>query len=267
MATAKQVLSKAASFIGYKERPHGSNKTIFGKHYRMNGTAWCAIFVWDMFRMAGASKLYFGGKKTAYTPTLASYYKAKKQWHSTPAVGDLVFFHNGTRICHVGFVEKVINHDTIQTIEGNTGTTNQANGGMVMRRKRSIKKTASWHVAGFGRPAYSKPKVTKPAAKPTVVKPAEVAKPIAKPAVTKPVAPATKPKKYVLKAVLKKGSKGENVKKLQQTLKAKGYKVSADGAFGANTEKAVKAFQKKSGLKADGVVGKTTATKLGWSFK
>ena len=267
MATAKQVLSKAASYIGYKEKPAGSNKTIFGKHYGMNGVAWCAIFQWDMFRMAGASKLFYGGKRTAYTPTLASYYKKHNQWHKTPKVGDLVFFSNGIRIIHVGIVEKIISKNIIQTIEGNTGTTNQANGGMVMRRQRSIKGTASWHVAGFGRPAYSKPKVTKPAAKPTVVKPAEVAKPIAKPAVTKPVAPATKPKKYVLKAVLKKGSRGENVKKLQQALKAKGYKVSADGVFGANTEKAVKAFQKKNKLTADGVVGRKTAAKLGWSFK
>ena len=244
MATAKDVLKKAASYIGYKEKPAGSNKTIFGKHYGMNGVAWCAIFQWDMFRMAGASKLFYGGKKSAYTPTIASYYQKNKQWHITPAVGDLVFFHNGTRICHIGIVEKIISNDIIQTIEGNTGTTNQANGGMVMRRRRSIRGTKSWHVAGFGRPTYDKPVVT-----------------------PKPVVKKPKISKYVLKSALSIGDKGSAVAKLQKTLKAKGYKISVDGSFGAKTKSAVKSFQKKNGLVADGVVGRKTALKLGWLFK
>ena len=58
--------------------------------------------------------------------------------------------------------------------------------------------------------------------------------------------------------LLKKGSKGEAVKKLQQTLNGKGYKLTEDGDFGSKTEAAVKAFQKANGLEVDGEVGPMT---------
>jgi len=62
---------------------------------------------------------------------------------------------------------------------------------------------------------------------------------------------------------LKNGSSGSNVKALQQKLKALGYYTgSIDGKFGSGTLSAVKAFQKKNGLSADGVVGTNTWTKL-----
>lgn len=50
--------------------------------------------------------------------------------------------------------------------------------------------------------------------------------------------------------VLKKGSIGDGVKKLQAALH-----LLQDGIFGTVTEEAVKAFQKANGLKVDGVVG------------
>lgn len=58
--------------------------------------------------------------------------------------------------------------------------------------------------------------------------------------------------------LLKKGSQGEAVKKLQQILNAKGYKLTEDGDFGSKTEAAVKAFQKANGLEVDGEVGPMT---------
>ena len=58
--------------------------------------------------------------------------------------------------------------------------------------------------------------------------------------------------------LLKKGSSGDAVKKLQQTLNSKGYKLSEDGDFGSKTEAAVKAFQKANGLEVDGEVGPMT---------
>lgn len=57
---------------------------------------------------------------------------------------------------------------------------------------------------------------------------------------------------------LKKGSKGEDVKKLQQLLH-----ISADGIFGSGTEKAVMQFQKEHGLTQDGIVGPNTWKALG----
>ena len=57
--------------------------------------------------------------------------------------------------------------------------------------------------------------------------------------------------------LLKNGSKGDDVKKLQEKLG-----VEAIGTFGPKTEAAVKAWQKANGLKDDGVVGDTTWSKL-----
>ena len=60
---------------------------------------------------------------------------------------------------------------------------------------------------------------------------------------------------------LRKGAKGDNVRYLQTLLSERGYalgKWGIDGDFGNATEKAVKAFQKATGLQADGVVGPKT---------
>lgn len=56
---------------------------------------------------------------------------------------------------------------------------------------------------------------------------------------------------------IKKGSKGEDVKKLQMILG-----VEVDGVFGPITEQAVKEYQKKNNLEADGIVGPKTWNKL-----
>ena len=60
---------------------------------------------------------------------------------------------------------------------------------------------------------------------------------------------------------LRRGDKGDSVRYLQTLLLERGYdlgKWGADGDFGAQTEKAVKQFQKDWGLKQDGVCGKKT---------
>ena len=57
--------------------------------------------------------------------------------------------------------------------------------------------------------------------------------------------------------LLKVGSKGEDVKKLQEKLG-----TAADGSFGPGTEKLVKEWQSANGLTADGIVGDGTWAKL-----
>ena len=60
---------------------------------------------------------------------------------------------------------------------------------------------------------------------------------------------------------LRKGDKGDAVRELQHLLMERGYslpKFGADGDFGNETLKAVKAFQKSHGLKEDGIVGQST---------
>jgi len=58
--------------------------------------------------------------------------------------------------------------------------------------------------------------------------------------------------------LLKKGTKGKEVKQLQSDLNMLGYKLKVDGIFGEATEKAVKSFQKKAKIAMDGIVGEET---------
>ena len=60
------------------------------------------------------------------------------------------------------------------------------------------------------------------------------------------------------------GSEGETVRQIQQKLKQWGYlKGNVDGKYGYQTWEAVKSFQAKNGLKADGIAGDQTLEKLG----
>lgn len=68
--------------------------------------------------------------------------------------------------------------------------------------------------------------------------------------------------------IVKYGSKGTQVKTIQSKLKKWGYyKGSVDGKFGYQTRAAVIKFQKKNGLKADGIVGDATSKALGIPVK
>lgn len=62
-------------------------------------------------------------------------------------------------------------------------------------------------------------------------------------------------------ALIRKGSKGAEVKQAQELLMAAGYalpKYGADGDFGSETVTAVKDFQRAHGLEADGIIGTQT---------
>ncbi|RFU64840.1 L,D-transpeptidase family protein [Peribacillus glennii] len=65
-------------------------------------------------------------------------------------------------------------------------------------------------------------------------------------------------------AVLKKGSRGDEVIELQRTLTKLGYNTKGiDGIFGAATDAAVRKYQKAKNLKVDGIVGPATKKALG----
>ncbi|MGE0848815.1 MAG: peptidoglycan-binding protein [Hyphomicrobiaceae bacterium] len=57
--------------------------------------------------------------------------------------------------------------------------------------------------------------------------------------------------------LLKQGTRGATVKKLQEKLG-----VGADGQFGAGTEKALRDYQAKNGLAADGLAGPATLAQM-----
>lgn len=62
----------------------------------------------------------------------------------------------------------------------------------------------------------------------------------------------------------KRGASGATVTEIQRRLKAWGYYDGAvDGVYGSRTEAAVRYFQRKNGLSADGQVGNQTLAALG----
>lgn len=69
---------------------------------------------------------------------------------------------------------------------------------------------------------------------------------------------------------LKKGSKGSDVKRVQEMLIACGYdcgSYGADGDFGTDTQTAVRKFQQDAFILIDGIVGQETLSKLEAAYK
>ena len=67
-------------------------------------------------------------------------------------------------------------------------------------------------------------------------------------------------------AAYKRGSYGETVRQIQEKLSDWGYySGSIDGVYGSKTEEAVKKFQRKNGLTADGIAGSATLSAMGIS--
>ena len=160
--TVKKILEIARKEIGVTEYPANSNKVKYNTAYygrEVFGAAypWCCAFIWWLFQQAGAKELFYGGGKIASCTMLMNYYKKQKQFKaSNPLPGDLVFFNfdkNAADAEHIGIVESV-NGGIVITIEGNTGATNDANGGAVMRRERRASV-----ILGYATPAYDEEKV------------------------------------------------------------------------------------------------------------
>lgn len=64
----------------------------------------------------------------------------------------------------------------------------------------------------------------------------------------------------------KMGSRGEEVRRIQQKLKSMGYYTgSVDGIYGTQTQSAVRRFQRDNGLVVDGIAGSKTLSYLGIS--
>ena len=67
-----------------------------------------------------------------------------------------------------------------------------------------------------------------------------------------------------VEALSKYGSRGTEVKTIQEKLKRWGYySGSVDGIYGSQTVSAVKSFQKKNGLTVDGIAGTQTLKAMG----
>ena len=63
-------------------------------------------------------------------------------------------------------------------------------------------------------------------------------------------------------SIIKYGSTGDDVRRLQEKLNEYGYGLDTDGIFGVKTQSAVRDYQKNNGLSVDGIVGANTWGKL-----
>lgn len=240
---ASKVVEQAKAWLGKNEKD-GSHKEIidvYNSHrplargYKVSYTdAWCATFV-----SAVAIQLCY----TDIMPTecscnkLIELYKKLGVWveneNRTPNPGDILFYDweddgkgdNTGRSDHVGIVEKVAD-GKITVIEGNYKNA-------VTRRTLSVN---GKYIRGYALPKYD--------------------------------AENAENKEGVCTVelnVLKKGAKGNEVKAMQTLLIGYGFSCGssgADGDFGSNTDKAVRAYQKAKGLSVDGSCGPKTWAKL-----
>lgn len=149
----------------YKKNAGDNNYTVFSELYRqktginVQAQPWCDCFfdtiIIHLFGVDNAREMI--GGFSAYTPTSVNYYKKNKQYFKTPQEGDQIFFHNGTRVYHTGYVYKVEN-GYVYTVEGNTSSSTilENEGGCVAYKKYPIGWTdGKRKIDGYGRPDYS----------------------------------------------------------------------------------------------------------------
>lgn len=248
----KKVLDLARGEVGYHEQ--GENVTKYAAYLdsisgfyngAKNGFAWCDVFVDYLFvksfgttigREMICQPMQSAGAGCLYS---AQYYKQAGRWVSQPQPGDQIFFsYAAGEYSHTGIVESV-SGGTVTTIEGNSSDS-------VARRNYSLSNGA---IVGYGRPKWELASGDASAAYDEI----DVDE-----------SDDTVFSGYVT-VILKKGSKGIDVRQYQEKLMELGYdlgKYGADGDFGNDTYKAVVAFQKDHGLEADGEIGPLTSAAI-----
>jgi CHAP domain len=138
----KAALDLAIAELGTTESPPESNNNKYGSWYGVNYQPWCAIFCTWCFEHAGDSPSFVKGSRYAYCPYVVADARANRYGLSTtddPIPGDLVLYDwaYDTIYDHIGIFEKDLGGGNFNAIEGNTSTSNNSNGGQVMRRQRS----------------------------------------------------------------------------------------------------------------------------------
>ncbi len=233
--TAKDVMDTALSYLGVKENPPYSNNVIFNTHYyghEVYGSqwAWCAVYGWDIFRIAGASELFYDGGKTAGCCQILEWGRKRGLEVSKydGKYGDIILFdwdNTGYDDAdHVGFIICKNFDGSYTTIEGNTSAGNDSDGGEVMKR---IRYTST--IRAILRPKYES----------------------STPGPISDVIP------YDRFPVIQRGSTDEVWVKIAQAGVGLMF-TDADGGFGDKTNHWVIDFQKKHGLTPDGIVGPKT---------
>jgi hypothetical protein len=234
VATAAEVRKIARNEIGYRES--GVNHTKYADQVPAlrwaQNQPWCHTWI---------SWLFLKANDPGIAPVTASclagvrWFKDRNQWHTTPKVGDIVYFGPGGGT-HVELVVGV-SSTHITTVGGNTSGSLDGeyfNGDGVYEKDVARN---SGRIYGYGRPRYDTD------ADKTSVTPSK---------------PSTGAKVPAFPGNLRKGSTGSPVRVFQARMKARGWRLSVDGIYGSDTERIVEQFQREKGLADDGVVGRKT---------
>ena len=242
------VINIAKGEIGYLEKRSNSqldDKTAnagsnnYTKYWRdvypaYQAQAWCAAFVsWCFMKAFGqpAAQKLLKHWPYVYCPTLGNLFTK----YANPEVGDIVIFWRNGEFAHTGIVTKV-SGDYFETVEGNTSGASGiiANGGGVCAKSyynSNLPGTKFCRVDW----AYAATQIGNGSG-----------------------SSSTTSKEW-----LENGDSGADVKKMQTMLDKIGFDCGEiDGEFGANTDKAVRAFQKAYGLAVDGQYGKDSKKTL-----
>lgn len=201
---------------------------------------WCAAFVhWcfvKAFGLAAAKKLLLHAPYIS-CDAMAAKSKAAGRRYTTPKIGDVVVFWNGSRYSHTGIVYQV-SGGYFYTIEGNTSGASGVisnGGGVVVGKKYKIAGTSH----RFHRPAYDSTAAETPDTGINATK-GDTA--------------------YMFKCkTIQNGSQGNDVLLAEEILKARGYyKGELDRSFGPQMTAATRAYQtdRKGGAgPVDGIIG------------
>jgi len=259
--TPEAVIKIARGELGTRESPAGSNKVKYGETYGMNGQPWCAMFVWCVFKFAGIDmrKWLTPGFASTREMRRAAVAKGVTVPVRSARPGDIVIFNfpGGQAYAdHVGIL--VENQGSLfVTIEGNTGMSNQSNGGEVMQRGRAVK-----FVACIIRPPWQ------------VLQPPESNQPqIPQTTEMEKVAHFLKVLIFLTKlsiaqqGPLSLGDPRIDVVKVVQAgingyLAPQGRAVAVNGIYDPHMKQVISAMQMLWGLAPDGIVGPATANRI-----
>lgn len=268
MATIENLISLVLNEVGYLEKRSNADldsKTgnagdanftkyardldALGNFYNgsKQGYPWCDTFVdWcfvETFGRAEAQRLLNQPNRSygAGVDYSAKYYKNINRWFDTPEVGDQIFFKSASyQYAHTGIVVEVTDSH-VYTVEGNTsGASGVISNGGAVCQKRYTRNYAN--IIGYGRPNWTDNEMVYPNHK----------------------TPDVQDKVLNIQIrQLSNGSVGNDVKALQILLNGYGFACGqADREFGSKTEYALKKFQQKYNLGADGIAGNATWNKL-----
>ncbi len=219
MTTANDIMRIAAEQVGYVGGADKRNR--YTEEYGVY-CDWCVIFIWWVFKHAGASSLF--GNRCALCSKLYNQHKQQAVRYDELQRGDIVFFDwtgEQTGFNHVGIVDHRDN-SYVYTIEGNTNNS-------VLRRKRKRQ-----YVSHAYRPTY--------AAGGGETKAVQIELPVLKNG--------------------SKGFEVRTLQRLLKSYGYSLRPYGIDGDFGAITEQRLREYQRKQKLTESGETDQATWNKL-----